>query len=42
MKKWIVAALFAVFGLTGTAYAVQSCCDSNQPCCEEPADCCND
>lgn len=41
MKKWILAALIAVFGLTGAAYAGKACCDGNQPCCEEPADCCD-
>lgn len=41
MKKWIIAALFAVFGLTGVAYAGKACCDTPQPCCEEPADCCD-
>jgi len=42
MKKMMIAAMFVVFGLTGVAYAAQSCCDGNQPCCDEPAAPCCD
>ena len=43
MKKLMLAALFAVFALTGTvSHAAAPCCDPAQPCCEEGAPCCED